>query len=333
LRSMNKLDIESNSENFIDDLFDEVRKKVSSLMVYPMSMSVNIFLSLAKYAERQEENFLTESFVYLLNLMIERECLLATAFLQKLCSEKCKLWFSPLNKVSISTQMTIDTGRPDIIITPDINKIIFIEVKHDSHLGRLQLERYKSYLDSSKYAERQLVLLTRSRHSIQETTLTQEFFHHVCWYEISGWLSDLKITDPVVNYIIHQFLEFLGEKEMTMEKVEWEYMDGVPAMVRLANMLYTAISETLPEEKCGRTAGWNWMGYYVGDNPLFIGFRYNAPLMIVFENNRGTNPTFARELSLSTSHFFSLTAGEQLECLIKFIRDAGSDHTSSVISQ
>lgn len=119
---------------------------------------------------------------------------------------------------------------------------------------------------------------------------------------------------------------------MTVEKVEWQYMDGVPAMLKLANMLYTAISEALAEEKCARTAGWSWMGYYVGDGPLFIGFRYGAPLVVVFENNRGTSPTFSRELELPNAHFFSLSAGEQLECLIKFIKDAHSEYASRMNS-
>lgn len=114
-----------------------------------------------------------------------------------------------------------------------------------------------------------------------------------------------------------------------MEKVNWEYMEGVPAMIRLANMLHIAISEALPEMKWKRTAGWSWMGYYVGGSPpLFIGFRYQNPLTIVFENNSGNNATFITDLSLSDVHFFSLSAGEQLECLIQFIKESQVEYLS-----
>jgi hypothetical protein len=290
-------------------------------------MASNIFLSLAKYADRQTENFLTESFVYLLNVLLEQEPSLAQHMIQNLCGDKCKSWFSLSKNIVVTSQITIDTGRPDILIELDKTKVIFIEVKHDSHLGWAQLERYMSHLNNGHYEEKQLVLLTRSRHSIQETTLPQSEFHHVCWYEISGWLSEERFADPVAKHLVNQFLEFLRQKEMTMEKVNWEYMEGVPAMINLANMLYTAIAEALPEEKWRRTAGWNWIGYYIGSNPpVFTGIRYHNPLIITFENNGGTNPSFTRDLPLPQVHFFSLTAGEQLECLIKFTQESYSEY-------
>ncbi len=47
-------------------------------------MSKNIFISLAKYADRQEENFLKESFVYLINMILERDHELAINIMQML---------------------------------------------------------------------------------------------------------------------------------------------------------------------------------------------------------------------------------------------------------
>ncbi len=294
-------------------------------------MSANLFTSLGKFADRQEENFLTESFVYLLNALLERDTILAKDILTKLCGNHCLVWFSTSDTIFITTQLTVDTGRPDIVITVDNNKVAFVEVKHDSSLGWKQLERYNSHLQNSQYTEKQLVLLTRSRHSIQQTTLEKEQFHHVCWYEISGWLSEAEAKDQVAQYLIVELLDFLKEKEMTMEKINWEYMDGVPAMVNLANMLGTAVAEALPESKARRTAGWSWMGYYIDNgNTIFCGFRYNSPLKVAFENNNGTNPTFIQELDLPKAHFFSLSAGEQLECLINFIQTANSEYTSTL---
>jgi hypothetical protein len=290
-------------------------------------MSLNIFSSLARYADRQTENFLTESFVYLLNLLVEREKVVSGDILRRLCGQKSDLWFLSPTTVLITTHLTITTGRPDIVIVVDNTKIAFIEVKHNSPLGPAQLERYTDHLNLTKHTEKQMVLLTRSRHSIRETTLAREAFHHVCWYEISGWLSEAKMVDSTAKHIAKQFLEFLHEKEMTMEKVNWEYIEGVPAMIRLVNMLRTAFTEASPKEKWKQSAGASWTGYYVGNNfSIFLGFRYNNPLVIRFEDDRGNNPSFIRELSLETSHFFSLSAGEQLECLIRFIRHAQADY-------
>lgn len=286
-------------------------------------MTVNVFSSLARYAVRQEENFLTEALVYLLNFLVERAEPSVLEVLQNICGGDCVLWFENHADIKITTQITVDEGRPDIVLTSGEHRIAFIEVKHDSSLGWEQLERYYQYLEKSHYEEKRLVLLTRSRHSIQETTLGLDRFQHVCWYEISGWLSEMQLEGETASYLVNQFLDFLIEKEMSMEKVGWEYMEGVPAFVNLINMLGTAIAEALPEEKVKRTAGWNWMGYYVGEgSDLWIGVWYRNPLILTFENNGGNNPTFSRKLSLPEIHFFSLSSGEQLESIIKFVNES-----------
>ncbi|MGC1378440.1 MAG: PD-(D/E)XK nuclease family protein [Anaerolineales bacterium] len=252
---------------------------------------------------------------------------LGTAILEKLCGEVCTPWFAMSEAITITTQMTIEEGRPDIVIRVGKDRVAIVEVKHDASLGHQQLERYHAHLEKNQYKEKQLILLTRSRHSIQETSLPREQFHHVCWYEISGWLSEAKSDNLVVDYHVYQFLDFLREKEMCMEKITWEYMEGVPAMVNLASMLGTALAEALPEEKSRKTAGWNWIGYYIGEGTdIWVGFRYREALKIVFENQNGNKPSFHNELSLPDKHFFSLSAGEQLECLIKFITETYAAH-------
>ncbi|MGD2159040.1 MAG: PD-(D/E)XK nuclease family protein [Anaerolineales bacterium] len=238
--------------------------------------------------------------------------------LNNICGQDLRL--SKPQRVNISSQVTTEEGKPDIVIKEGNEKIVFIEVKHDSSLGLDQLERYYAHLEGLQTEDKQLVLLTRSRHSVQETTLDPEKFHHVCWYEISGWLSEADIHDDIAGYLVEQFLDFLKEKEMSMEKVTWEYIRGVPAMTNLVNMIATALSEIAPETGTQKTMGASWAGFYM--EGIFIGFRYATPLMIVFENDRGYNPTFKRDLSLEKAHFFSLSAGEQLECLIEFIQES-----------
>ena len=285
-----------------------------------------LFSSLSRYAFRQEENFLTESLVYLLNLILEREKAIAVDILANLCGSKVADWFDESATISITTQFTVDEGRPDIAIEVSADKLVFIEVKHDSSLGDEQLKRYYSHLKNLSSKATRLVLLTRSRHSVQETSLDRYLFHHVCWYEISGWLSEANFHDDVVIYLVDQFLDFLQEKEMSMEKITWEYIQGMPAMVNLVNMIGTALSEFAPESSTKKTIGASWAGYYM--DGFFIGFRYVNPLQIVCENDTGTNPTFKRELGLEKAHFFSLTAGEQLECLITFVSGSFQEHAN-----
>ena len=267
--------------------------------------------------------------VYLLNTILEKEEQIGIYILTNLCGENTS-WNSESEEITITTQLSIEGGIPDIVINAGDDKLVLIEVKHDSSLGEGQLESYYTYLDGLLAKDKQLVLLTRSRHSIQETSLDRSLFHHVCWYEISGWLSEANFDDEVVHYLTEQFLDFLKEKGMSMEKITWEYIEGIPAMVNLAIMLERAIAEALPEEEFRRTAGWNWIGYYMGEETdIWFGVRYQDPLKIIFENNRGINPTFQRELLLLEVHFFSLTAGEQLECLIEFARNSFQEYSIS----
>ena len=280
----------------------------------------DLFTALARYADQQDENFLTESLVYLLNLLIEREQQAAIGILNNLCGEKTSGWFENSQDISLTTQYTIQEGRPDIVIEIEPDKLIFVEVKNNSGLGMAQLERYYAHLQGYQQKSTQLVLLTRSRHSIQQTSLQRSLFHHVCWYEISGWLSDADLHDEVAVFMVNQFLGFLKRKEMNMEKITWEYMQGVPAMVNLISMIGTALSEVAPEKSTKKTVGASWAGFYM--DGFFVGFRFNNCLTIVFENNQGTAPTFKRDLNLEKAHFFSLNSGEQLESLINFLKDS-----------
>jgi len=287
----------------------------------------SIFSILSRYAFRQEENFLTESLVFLLNLILEREKKIGLDILANLCGMRVARWIQKAKMVSVTSQITVDEGRPDIVIKVGIDKLIFVEVKHNSSLGVEQLERYHAYLDGLIDKETQLVLLSRSRHSIQETSLDGSLYHHICWYEISGWLSEADVRDEVARFIIEQFIDFLKEKEMSMEKVTWEYIQGVPAMINLVNMIGTALSEIAPESSTRKSVGASWAGFYM--DGFFIGFRFNSPLLIVFENDAGNDPTFTRDMYLETIHFFSLTAGEQLECLIGFVNNSFQEYENS----
>jgi hypothetical protein len=183
------------------------------------------------------------------------------------------------------------------------------------------LERYYQQLNKSESQDTQLVLLTRSKHSLSETSLSRDLFQHVCWYQIAGWLSEIQSFDKIDQFLIEQFLGFLEQKEMSMEKITWEYIEGVPAMKNLINMLGTAITEAVPETSIRKTVGSNWAGYYLNGD-IFIGFRFDNHLIIAFENNGGSNPSFTKALEMENAHFFSFDSGEQLECLIKFIKES-----------
>lgn len=293
--------------------------------------STNVFKTLSKYGSREEENYLTEALVLIIKTLIERQPDYSLKFLNSLCGLSKKIEHENLPSISISTQVAVDEGRLDIEIKLGSAMLTYIEVKHDACLGDRQLEYYKRKLDDSGVLSTRLVLLTRSRASSQETTLGSDEYHHVCWYDIHGWLSEIitESEDGVSRYLMEEFVRFLEGKQMSLEQIKWEYINGVPALVALGNMLEVAILEAIPDVKLRKNAGGSWRGFNF-EEEYFCGIRYDNPLLIVFENNNGDSPTYKRDLDLEKSHFFSLNQaeGEQLECLIKFIQKAKAGVTN-----
>jgi len=287
-------------------------------------MDTTIFSTLFKYCTGSDENFLTDSFVYVLKLLLVRSPNEGLMFLNNLCNLPDQDHFDQASAITISTQVTVEQGRLDIEIK-DYRRLVYIEVKHDAALAPNQLEKYLEELHAANYEHYQLVLLTRSRTSALETTLAPTAYHHVLWYQVHENLHALPIQDEVSSFFIRNLLNFLTEKNMSMNRVTWEYMQGVPSLLDLTNTLEEAISEAMPGIRIRKTAGWSWRGFYTYDG-FYIGVRLNIPTLISFEDNLGNHPiSYKRDLDLNQAHFFSLKQGEQYECLINFLRNARKD--------
>jgi hypothetical protein len=284
----------------------------------------NLFSTLAKHGGSEVENYLTESFVLVLNQLLRRDELIAHSMIEKLLgielfSEIC----SPAS-IRITTQVRVDGGIPDIEIRMPGEFHAYIEVKHDAHLGSKQLEFYKSVIEQSLEPIKVAVLLTRSKASSIETTLGPGEYHHVCWYEVHRWFSLLAPEDKVLKYLLHDFNAFLEAKRMSHQRIRWQYEEGVPALVDFTDMLASVLTEVEPNRTISRTSGWSWRGFNL-DHKIFVGIRYDDPTRLVFEVEAGSNPTFKRDFVFSEAHFFSLDSGEQFEALADFIERTFSE--------
>jgi len=287
-------------------------------------MNENVFSSLSKYGSGVDENYLTEALVFVTKLLLDRKPATGLDMVNLLCGQRQETCFSHPTSVLISTQVTTDMGRPDIVISGEAT-LVYIEVKHDSPLGLRQLERYKAQLQESGVPNTRLVLLTRSRNSPVETTLQLGDYYHIYWYEIYNWLHTTNTQDDICQYFVQSLMSFLEEKRMSMKRVTWEYIQGIPALLNLTDMMETAITEVMPAVKLTRTAGWFWRGFYLSEDYWF-GVRYAQVLLLVFENNRGNSPvTYKCDLNLQEKHFFSLDKDEQFECLVEFLQRAAEN--------
>jgi len=295
-------------------------------------MTNNVFSVLSKYAFRQEENYLTEALAFLLRLLLERNPPAGLDMVNRLCGRDPVSTFTDPPSIAISTQVTTEQGTPDIGIRVGDSTLVYVEAKHDSPLGVGQLAAYLDQLNRSGFPDTRLVLLTRSRSSSIQTTLEPDDYHHLCWYEIYNWLSGIDTGDDVCQYLIAGFMNFLEEKRMSVKRISWEYIQGVPEMLNLADMMEAAISEAMPTAEWKRSGGWHWRGYYL-PHDYWFGVRYHEPLLVVFEDNRGYDPvTYRRDLNLEKEHFFSLNKDEQFELLVTFLKRAWEDAPAEVSS-
>ena len=299
---------------------------------------VNIFSALAKYNSAIDENYLTEAFAFLINSLLAKERTISLEILTKLCARNNEFTFDNDENISVLTQVATEQGTPDIMVS-SLNKLIYIEVKHDSSLGYQQLECYKKALDSSPASIKHVILLTRF--AIDFTEHEEKPYKHVRWFEIYNWLANAKTEDSVSVYLIESFKSFLEEKQMSIQKVGWEYLKGVPALISLINIIEVAI-QAAPLRIHQKSVGWEYKGFFVESTEFWCGIYYDNPLVVTFEwkDTSKYNKELLKEpgyelresrdrlsfgLPLEDIHFFSLDKDKQLEEITNFVKKAYSD--------
>ncbi len=295
----------------------------------------NIFSALSKYSSSQDENYLTESFVFVLNELLRRERQICLDILTKLCIKDNEFSFDIDEDVLVTTQEVTDVGIPDIkILTPD--KLIYIEVKDSATVHRNQISQYKKALELSTANFKHVVLLTRFAVDFKEQE--ERPYKHIRWYEVYNWLANAKAQDLVSIYLIESFKSFLEDKHMSIEKVGWEYINGVPSFNNLINMIDVAIKgASLHVHQ--KSAGWASKAFWLEKKRYWCGVYYSAPLVVIFKaiHKEGLNPellstptypikeahsSYWFQLKLEDIHFFALDKDRQLEELNKFVRTA-----------
>jgi len=296
----------------------------------------NIFSALAKYASANEENYLTEAFVFLINSLLEKEPAVALEILTKLCVENNEFPFDTDETISVSTQETTEQGTPDIKVSSP-SKLIYVEVKDYSPVEPKQLKRYKKDLESRSIAIKRLVLLTRFPVDFSEHQGIPDKLPR--WFEVYNWLASAKdkAQDPISIYLIKSFMSFLEVKRMSIEKVGWEYINGVPALNNLINMIEAAIKASSLTISKRYGSGYD-RGFSIENGKFWCGVVYDDHRTVIFgitrkqafnmdllknrtydvdENNYG----IWFRLGLENIHFFSLDKDKQLEEITKFVQE------------
>jgi hypothetical protein len=298
---------------------------------------VNLFANLHKWVRRQNENFVTESFAFILDRLLEAEPPLANELIRLLC-------FGDDNSISldgqswqVSTQESIPgMGKPDIWLRWPKRALILIEVKRWSGLGATQLRRYRGILADSGMEITRLVLLTEWR--MNERPDDESADHETRWHRVAKWLRSNPPTDPVAKLLVDQFVTFLEDQRMAVQQVGQEMLTGIEHFRRLLTMLSKALHDCQSKLKLERSfASWG-CGYYVHTpthRAFIIGVAFSNPGTIVFRFDKaecdeakfaslgGVIVDGCRRLDLTLdSGFFDMSADEQLNRIGGFVNQS-----------
>jgi len=303
----------------------------------------DFFSALAKYGSGEDENYLTESFALVINALLQQEPQIGVEILSRLCVNENEFSFDLDEDISIATQEPTPQGIPDIKVSSP-NKLIYVEVKDYSRVDPNQLKHYRTDLESSNATIKRLILLTRFPVDFSEHRGIPD--RRISWFEVYNWFADVRqrAQDPVSVYLIESFMSFLEVKRMSIEKVGWEYIDGVPAFNNLINMIESAIKDAkIPLHKnLPRATAWAWKGFWLEEKKFWCGIYYSAPSVVVFKAFNKEDLDVGRvklpsypvkealrslwfQLRLEDVHFFSLDKDRQLQEITKFIKTSYSE--------
>ena len=174
------------------------------------------------------ENFITEAFAGVLKSLLRNEQL-------DLFFDELKISGIEFRNPSISTQKRHFSVRNDLVIVDDHLTIIF-ENKWDSPTDMEQLKKYDEYLTKIEKDQKYLIHLTKDYEIIEDIFKTK--FCKITWGDI--YLDLKKINN---SYITQEFLRYLEEERIAMEKVSWEIINGARPIFNLTRIIERASRE------------------------------------------------------------------------------------------
>lgn len=304
----------------------------------------NLLVALYRYAHQQKENFTTEAFVHVLRHLQINEPKFACDLLSVLTQAKLAFATQDCNDLIITTQDKHEQGVTDIIIRgPD--KYVIVEVKVESQPGWQQLERYRNILAARDEQFTHLVLLTRHPVDLSEIKKADA---HIRWPRIALALEQGKpdLLQATSMFLVEQFLDFLKEEGMAVDKVSWELVRGVESLMSLMNQLDEATSNLRDIKKRTGTAARDTNGFYfyIDGVQCWVGIFYSNPHTVVFEAYNASKPAVEKlgvgrvmpwgkglhkwvndiDLESEAVHFFALSPDNQQRRIEEFVTEGAS---------
>ncbi len=299
-------------------------------------MQDNLFSNLHALNTGWDEDFLTESFAYLLRYLLLNEPTISNQLLRRMSGDRLASDDIEVGAFEVTTQVDTHHGTPDLLIDNG-NHLICVEVKVDSDFAHDQLLRYRRMLDECGRDSTTLATLTRYPHALGAGGCQPDVT--IRWHEIADILERSHPRQSVGKYLIVEFVDFLKHRGIAMETVSWEIVPGLKSLQNLLTLIAEA-ANAVGIDNCLGTAGQDYHGFrkkvdspydksavffgiYLSDpSHIFVQIEYvNFPNDHNIEFGKIVNGQWQISLDLTSEevHFFALSKASQLACLEEFL--------------
>ena len=251
-----------------------------------MISSNNLLITLSKWASGQQENYLSDAFVHLLNVLAQEASNVFVTLVSSMTGGIINPPNDSVRQFRIVSQVSTGVGTPDIEINgPGCYGLI--EVKDESGVNFEQLERYARLIEQSDASHKCLILLTR--HHVTDLGVSSPRIS-IRWTQITEWLTGAKARyhlDATPLYTVEQFLGFLEAKGMSVNKAGWEMVSGIQQFKNFKVLLREAM-ESAGAHRVWSSYGADFNGWAIPDgssnhSAFYVTIRFEEPESLRFQ--------------------------------------------------
>jgi len=316
--------------------------------------STNLLVSLSKWASGQQENFLSDAFAHLMNVLAQDSPEVFAELVGSMSHGIVRPTSESTTDFAVVSQIDTSEGTPDIEIAGP-NAYALVEVKDESPVDIGQVERYLRLIERNDARSKCLILLTRYQPPpLPDSSLLKS----VRWTQIAEWLREVDTrfeVDETSIYTLRQFIGFLEAKGMSVNKAGWEMLPGIVEFKNFKTLLQQAM-ESAGAHKVWSAYGADFNGCAIPDHlstnnsAFYLFIRFEQPERLVFtcksayvlqesgedwEPNPHSGDSLERVLDLASEevHFFSRGLDSQQEVLENFVSSCLSQTTYEIIQQ
>lgn len=239
----------------------------------------------------------------------------------------------------IVPEASADNGRPDIVLVCENSIRIAIENKIDASFTTNQLKRYKIEFEY-------VILIYKFLSEPEQVDFATK---SISWYSICSkireYVHDLNDKYDLINkYLLTQFVGYLEETNMAIEKVSWEIQNGTKSLLNLFSQIMEAFErlkgnkQIMKYKSAGSSSIYTGWEVTLDKEDSFSVYVFYDPLLVIssFYDVEDNSSKFKRlgelypsinwasywhmeTFDIGKNHFLCLSVDEQIGTIVEFL--------------